>query len=701
MTQDNDGHTNMTLDEAFKLGINLYQEGNKADARDVFEQILSHAPDAAQVRQVLAVLDAEEGNLEQAMAHINHALALTPDDLSLLFDKAQLLVQQGKNTAAMEIVERLFVAAPTNPDILNLRAQLTDKLGHKGESRRTHALRDELHQLKNQGLAEEIEKTMTLAANFMADGHVEQGEQLYQTILTLEPDYPPALMALAQYALDDEAFGKAHQLLLRGSDKAQAHPVWQLLLIKAESGLGHYAHARRRCLSVYKQSQDPAFLRQLLVIYLNERNWLEASKLAKQCLREDPERGELHYALARATFEHLKQHHQFTHEKLTHCYHIHEKACQYVVGKHANTLQAQLGELDWYLGNIDSAQKRLESLLADSPDDHALRFNLAFVYRTQMAWPAFYEANEAGIECGRRLKYHGELPRWDLSRPESDAVLIMPEQGVGDELAYFHNVPMVVERARKVYVGCDPRLEPVLKAAFPTTEIVPISRTDGQDIHIPDHVLADINSWVAGGSLAGICYQHFERHLYQQTYIHASATQETPWQSVLDELKAQGPVIGVCWRSGLAAATRNIHYLIADELGQWLTKMRSLHPKVQFVNLQYGDCSKELAKVKKQTGVEVVQLPGLDLKDDFVGSANVMASIDGVFTAGTAVHRTAVAVGAPCYVFFAGHKDSDPMQAVAMSGHQEYAFCYPPLLNDKKPLLDAMAQAMYRDLLTG
>ena len=39
MTQENDGQTNMTLDDAFQLGIRLYQEGNKSDARQVFEQI--------------------------------------------------------------------------------------------------------------------------------------------------------------------------------------------------------------------------------------------------------------------------------------------------------------------------------------------------------------------------------------------------------------------------------------------------------------------------------------------------------------------------------------------------------------------------------------------------------------------------------------------------------------------------------------
>ncbi|WP_051488282.1 tetratricopeptide repeat protein [Salinivibrio socompensis] len=95
MTQENDGQTNMTLDDAFQLGIRLYQEGNKSDARQVFEQILNHAPDTVPVRQVLAVLDAEEGQYHQAMTHIEHALGLAPEDHSLWFDKAQMLTQQG------------------------------------------------------------------------------------------------------------------------------------------------------------------------------------------------------------------------------------------------------------------------------------------------------------------------------------------------------------------------------------------------------------------------------------------------------------------------------------------------------------------------------------------------------------------------------------------------------------------------------
>jgi len=62
------------------------------------------------------------------------------------------------------------------------------------------------------------------------------------------------------------------------------------------------------------------------------------------------------------------------------------------------------------------------------------------------------------------------------------------------------------------------------------------------------------------------------------------------------------------------------------------------------------------------------------------------------------VHRLTVAVGTPCYVFFAGHKESDIQTPESMPGYAEYAFSYPPMIKDKQPLLDAIARRMVDDL---
>nr|WP_269808517.1 hypothetical protein [Enterovibrio nigricans] len=68
----------MTLEQAFEHGISLYQHQKKKEAREVFEQILSHAPNAVPVLQVLAVMDAEDGIWQAAIAKLDNALMMEP-----------------------------------------------------------------------------------------------------------------------------------------------------------------------------------------------------------------------------------------------------------------------------------------------------------------------------------------------------------------------------------------------------------------------------------------------------------------------------------------------------------------------------------------------------------------------------------------------------------------------------------------------
>ncbi len=77
-------------------------------------------------------------------------------------------------------------------------------------------------------------------------------------------------------------------------------------------------------------------------------------------------------------------------------------------------------------------------------------------------------------------------------------------------------------------------------------------------------------------------------------------------------------------------------------------------PGVTFVNLQYGDCAEELARMQEKFGVHVEVIPGLDLRDDIDGTAALSAALDLVISAPTAAAATAASVGAEVWFLTAG-----------------------------------------------
>jgi len=68
-------------------------------------------------------------------------------------------------------------------------------------------------------------------------------------------------------------------------------------------------------------------------------------------------------------------------------------------------------------------------------------------------------------------------------------------------------------------------------------------------------------------------------------------------------------------------------------------------PGIFFVNLQYGDCSAEIAQAKAQLGVEIFEPPGVNLKDDLDEVAALSCALDLALGPANATSNIAAACG--------------------------------------------------------
>jgi hypothetical protein len=92
-------------------------------------------------------------------------------------------------------------------------------------------------------------------------------------------------------------------------------------------------------------------------------------------------------------------------------------------------------------------------------------------------------------------------------------------------------------------------------------------------------------------------------------------------------------VVGLSWRS----KNERIGEHKSAELAEWTDLLNVAG--VTFVNLQYGDCAKELRAVKEKLGVDIVQDPEVDpMKnmDDFFAQVAAMDLV--ITTSNTTVH---------------------------------------------------------------
>ena len=135
-----------------------------------------------------------------------------------------------------------------------------------------------------------------------------------------------------------------------------------------------------------------------------------------------------------------------------------------------------LGVMLTRIGALDEAEPLLRSALAGSPDHPdfqlALGLNLLAQGRYGEGWP-LYRARGQATETGARLPNGLPFPRWEGEPLTGKAMLLLPEQGLGDQIQFVRFLPMLLAAGAQVSLLVQPALERLFRENFPDATIIP------------------------------------------------------------------------------------------------------------------------------------------------------------------------------------------------------------------------------------
>lgn len=226
------------------------------------------------------------------------------------------------------------------------------------------------------------------------------------------------------------------------------------------------------------------------------------------------------------------------------------------------------------------------------------------------------------------------FPRWNGEINKNLKLIILPEQGIGDEIMFSSCVPDAVNIVGQTILVCSPKLELLFSRSFPNTVVTTNYPTSNS-------VLDSNTSAISIGSLPLYFRRNQKDFALRGPYLTAHPSSIESWRRKLNSL-GPGLKIGISWRGG-TAITRDTKRSIP--LIAWESILR--HQNAHFISLQYTPCDQEIVDCNSKFNVSITHWQ--QAIDDYDQTAALIASLDLIISVQTAVVHLCGALDKPTF----------------------------------------------------
>lgn len=277
-------------------------------------------------------------------------------------------------------------------------------------------------------------------------------------------------------------------------------------------------------------------------------------------------------------------------------------------------------------GNFNSAMEAYRKALSLRPDDAETQFNQATTYLLLGEWQKGWQGYESRLAL-KTTKRANSLPAWGGEDISSKGIVVYPEQGFGDAIQFARYLPLLRERAGRVYFESP----------------APLSRLF--------ETLQGIDAFVSPGESTPQCvFQISLLSLPKILNINVDQTpSHIPYLKVKEEWKRSRELssskrdfkVGFCWAGNPQYGQDRFRSTLLD-----VWKPLFHLSGISWFSLQKGEAARALDTFESGDKIH----PLGEQFQDFADTAAAISQLDLVISTDTAVPHLAGALGKPVWL---------------------------------------------------
>lgn len=306
-------------------------------------------------------------------------------------------------------------------------------------------------------------------------------------------------------------------------------------------------------------------------------------------------------------------------------------------------IHVTLGSSLFSLGRVEEAVEAYRRALIVAPDFPDAQFHMGLIELMRGNYREGWQGFEQRFRRARNKGMRPCSPCWNGSSLQGRTLLVMREQGLGDEIMFSSCYQQVIRDARQCLFECDPRLQKLFARSFPEAAFYPLEDLHANAQPDPD---VEIDARIYAGSLPYYLRRTPDDFPAHQGYLRTDPERVAYWRTQLHSL-GSGLKVGISWRGGTVFTHQERRTLSLPALLPVLSV-----PGVRWVNLQYGKRTDEIAELNSNHGIVIADWPeAIDVNYD--ETAALVDALDLVISVCTSIVHLTGALGKPVWVMTA------------------------------------------------